>query len=318
MIFLAYLFAILKSMIYGLSIFFTGDLTKNVDVLDVLALRFLLSFLVLWLLKVSKIVKINVGLKEFIKKQNRPVFFGSLVLAAVFEPVLYMFFETVGITMSSGITTGVILSLSPISSCIIEQILLKEKSSLLQKIFLGVGIVGVIYISVNTNTADAKDSLFGIIFLVLAVVSGSLYSAFSRKSSRVYNSMERTYISVVFGVVVFNFINIIRHIIAGDILYYFKPYFDFKNMVGFIFLSIISTIVATVMGNFALARTRVSTMAAFGGISTLTTIVAGVVFWGEKLETYHIIGLTLILARMIVVSYLSIKQEKTNNRIGGI
>lgn len=310
MIFLAYLCAIVKSVIYGLSVFFTGDLTKNVDVLDVLALRFLMSFLVLWFLKISKILKINVGVKDFIKKENRPEFLSSLLLAALFEPVLYMFFETVGITMATGITTGVILSLSPISSCIAEQILLKEKSTLLQKIFLGVGIVGVIYISVNTATSNGKDSILGIVFLVLAVVSGSLYSVFSRKSSKKYNSMERTYVSAIFGMVVFNLINIIRHIFEGDILYYFAPYFDLENIIGFIFLGIISTIVATSMGNFALARVRVSTLAAFGGISTLTTILAGVIFWGEKLQTYHIIGLTLILARMIGVSYLSIKDDK--------
>ena len=47
MLFLAYLFAVLKSTIYGLSIFFTKSLTENVDVIDILALRFLLSFVVI-------------------------------------------------------------------------------------------------------------------------------------------------------------------------------------------------------------------------------------------------------------------------------
>ena len=44
--FLAYLFALLKSVIYGTTYLFTGNLTETVDVLDVLALRFLLSMLV--------------------------------------------------------------------------------------------------------------------------------------------------------------------------------------------------------------------------------------------------------------------------------
>ena len=65
MVFLTYLFATLKSVIYGLSVFFTGDLSENTDVLDILALRFLLSFVVLWFLKVTKIVKIKVGFKDF-------------------------------------------------------------------------------------------------------------------------------------------------------------------------------------------------------------------------------------------------------------
>lgn len=310
MLFVTYLFAIVKSVIYGLSVFFTGGLLENLDVLDVLALRFLLSFVVFWFLKTTKIIKINVGIKDFIKKEKRQQGITSILLAALFEPVLYMFFETVGISMSSGITTGVILSLGPISSCIVEEIVLKEKSTWLQKVFLGVGIIGVIYISVNTATSGTNDSLPGIICLVMAVLSGSLFAAFSRKSSRTFSSMETTYIAAMLGMIVFNAINVIRHIFEGDILSYFAPYFNLENMVGFIYLSVISTIVATGMGNFALARMQLSTMAAFGGISTLTTIAAGILLWGEKLETFHIIGLVLIITRMVGVSYISIKRDK--------
>ena len=62
--FIVYSFAVLKSVIYGLSVFFTGKLTSSVDVLDVLALRFILSFSVLWLLKILKILKIEIGIKD--------------------------------------------------------------------------------------------------------------------------------------------------------------------------------------------------------------------------------------------------------------
>ena len=41
-----YLFAVLKNVIYGSTVFFTGTLSNTVDVLDILSLRFLLSFAV--------------------------------------------------------------------------------------------------------------------------------------------------------------------------------------------------------------------------------------------------------------------------------
>ena len=170
MVFLAYLFTILKYVIYGTSVFFTGSLSENVDVLDILALRFLISFIVLYFLKIFKIIKINVGIKDIFKKTERSKYIKSLLLAAIFEPVLYMLFETLGISMTTGITTAIILSLTPISSCICESIILKEKTTLMQKILLGLGIIGVIYIAVNTNTSDGKDTIAGIIFIVLAVV----------------------------------------------------------------------------------------------------------------------------------------------------
>ena len=60
MTFLAYFFSIVKYVIYGLSIYFTGSLLESTDVLDVLSLRFLLSFFVMFVLKQLKLVKIGV------------------------------------------------------------------------------------------------------------------------------------------------------------------------------------------------------------------------------------------------------------------
>ena len=55
--FFALLLTFFKNIIYGSSVFFTGALSASVDVLDILSLRFLMSFLVLFLLKVTKILK---------------------------------------------------------------------------------------------------------------------------------------------------------------------------------------------------------------------------------------------------------------------
>ena len=307
---IAYLFAILKNAIYGTTVFFTGELTENVDVLDVLALRFLMSAVVFWLLKITHVCKIRVGIKDFFKKGERRSALKIVLLTALFEPVLYMLFETLGVSMSSNITAGVILSLSAVTSCIFEMIFLKEDSTLAQKIFLGLGIFGAVYIAVNTDTSSGKDSVLGILFLILTVVSGSLFSVFSRKSSRSFGAMEVTYVSCMLGAVVFNTVNVVRHLAVGDILHYFDPYFDWNNLLGFAFLAILSTIVATGMNNFALGRMQSSTMAAFGGISTFVTIGVGMILGGENLETYHIIGLVFILARMVGVSYIAIKRDR--------
>jgi drug/metabolite transporter (DMT)-like permease len=112
------------------------------------------------------------------------------------------------------------------------------------------------------------------------------------------------------GAVAFNAVNIVRHLVKGDILEYFTPYFDLDNMIGFVFLAVISTIVATGMNNFALKYMQVSTMSAFGGVSTMVTVAAGVLFANETLYVFHIIGLSLIVVRMVGVSAIAIRKEK--------
>ncbi len=309
----AYLFAFLKNAIYGTTNFFTKDLNEgNLDAIEILALRFLLSFVVLWILKTTKILNISVGVKDIFKSTEKHTFIKPLLLTALFSPVIEMLFETTGFTMTTAVTAGVILSLMPIFACICEAIILKESTTFMQKLFLVLGIIGVIYIGINTDTSDGKDSILGIVCLLIATISGPLHLVFSRQSLKVFKPFEVSYFACLFGTVVFNFINIVKHIINGDILHYFDPYFDPKNILSFIMLSVISTVIATGMNNFSMRKLQASTVAAFSGISTIVTILIGVVLLDEKLYMYHYIGFALILLRMIGVSYIAIKKDKKN------
>lgn len=102
---LAYVFTFLKNAIYGTTNFFTKGLNSNdIAAIDILALRFLLSFVILWLLKITKIVKIEVGIKDVFTKTERHKFIKPLLLAALFSPVIEMLFETIGFTKTSAET----------------------------------------------------------------------------------------------------------------------------------------------------------------------------------------------------------------------
>lgn len=308
--FAAYLCAILKSFIFGSTFFFTGRLTDSADVLDVLALRFLLSFTVLWLLKVTRVIKINVGIKTVLGRDERSPFIKTLLLAALFEPVLYMLFETLGVAYTSGITAAVIVSLSPIATIIVEALILRERCSGTVKALLGCGIFGAIFIAVGEGSSGGSDTVVGIIFLVASVLVGALFSSFSRKSSRHFEPMEISYVACAAGTLIFNAANVIRHLICGSITGYFDPYFNLENLIGFFFLGVMSTIVAGGMTNYAFSKLKLSVVAAFGGLSTLITVLVGVIFDHEILYYYHYIGFAFIAVRMIGVSIVSIREEK--------
>jgi len=305
-----YILAFFKYVIYGSSVFFTGALEESTSVVDILALRFLMSFVFMWLLKTVGVLKIKFGVRELMRGGPRRTHLPTLFLAALFEPVLYMLFETLGISMSTDITCAVIISLAPITSCIAEALILKERNTTSERILLLAGIVGVVYIAAKTSTSGGEDSILGIIFLLLAIISGALFAVFSRKSSKAFSAMEITYASAILGTVIFNAVSITRHVIRGDILSYFDPYFDLHNIIGFVFLAILSTVLATGINNWCLARMQVSTMAAFSGVSTLVTILIGVIIRDEQLYYFHYIGLSLILVRMVGVSVISAKRNK--------
>lgn len=312
--FLAYLFAVLKGVIYGTTVFFTETITASVDVLDLLALRFLLSAVVFWLLKVTRVAKIKVGVRDLFVRTERTPFLCHLLLTALFEPVLYMMFETVGISRTGSVLAAVILTMSPVFTCVFEVLFLHEHSTHLQRIFLGIGMVGAIYIAICSGGDGGKSTLLGILCLFGATICGPLFGVFSRKSSRHFAPLEVTYVSSMLGALIFNAANIVRHLWQGDIAHYFDPYFVPAYWLGFFVLGVMSTIVATAMNNYAHSRLQVSVMAAFGGVSTLVTVLVGVFIGGERLFYYHYIGFSLILARMIGVSYLSIRRERREKK----
>ena len=314
---LAYLFLLLKSVIYGSTPYFTGELSRTCDVLDILALRFLLSLFAMWLLKATGVIKVKVGLRSIIRKAHRPPNLRYILLAGLFEPVLYMLFETLGISMTSSITTAVILSLSPISSSILEWVFFKTHPTPMQGVFLGCGIFGAIYIAVNTSAEGGRSSIIGILLLVLAVLSGNLFCAFSRKASGSYTPFEVVYVSCILGAVSFNGVNLVRHLLRGDMLHYLDPLLAPRNLIGFLVLGIASTILATAMNNYAIARVPMSTVAAFGGVSTVVTVFVGAVFGGESIQPYHLIGLPFIFARMIGVSAITIKRDRQRLKTDG-
>ncbi len=315
---LAYFSAIGKCIIYGSTPFFTGSLSDNMDVLDLLSLRFLLSLLVLWLFKSVKLVKINIGVRDIFTKNERTPHIKNLLLTALFEPVLYMLFETLGISMSSGVTTAVILSLSPVVYCICEFIFFRQYPSFLQGIFLTLGMIGAGYIAVCTSASGDESGFFGILFLILSLVVGGLFCVFSRKSSTHFSPLEITYTSSLLGAVCFNAINVVRHIINGSILHYFDPYFNLENLMGFIVLGVGSTILATMMSNYSLSKLKISTFSAFGGVSTVVTVLLGVLFAGERLMYYHFIGFPFIIARMVGVSAIDIIKDRKESSLRGI
>ncbi len=313
--FLAYFCSFFKGVIYGSTPFFTQSLSENLDVLDILALRFLLSFVVIWVLKTTKILKIGVNVKDFFVKNDRTPYLKGLLLTAIFEPVLYMLFETLGISMTTGVTTAVILSLGPILSVGAEFVFLKEHPTFMQVVFLLSGIFGAVYIATCSASGDGEDSFIGIIFLFLALAMGTMFTVFSRKSSKHFAPLEITYISCTIGAVAFNAVNVVRHMAMGDILSYFAPYFKPENLIAFAFLGVISTIIAVCMSNYALSKLQISTYSAFGGVSTIVTVLIGVIFAGEHLEYFHYIGFPFIIIRMVGVSAISIMRDRKKLKI---
>lgn len=290
---LPYILVMIRAVIYGSSVLFTSNLLSNTGVFDVLSLRFMLSALFFLLFKFLGIIKIN------LKNKNLKL----LCLTAFFEPGAYFIFETLGIKDTSNILAGILLSLSPVIIIILETVFLREKTSFFQKFCLLIRIMGGIIVVAYSSDAGT-NTVMGIIFMIFAMVSGAAFLISSRKSAESFSPVEITFFTTIFGAVLFNIINIYLHISSHSLHTYFEPLLNAHNVYGLIFLSLFSSVIATVMGNYCCGKMQVSKMSALSGVSTIVTITIGVVFNHESLHSYHIIGTIMILTGALCMNLI--------------
>lgn len=301
-IFLAYLFMIIRSFIYGMSMYFTGSLLDSTNVFDVLALRFLLSAVVFSIFVLFRIVKVNYKGKKLM----------PLVLCMIFEPIGYFIFETYGIAGTTTSVAGILVSLAPAFTVILETIILRETTTPAQKFLIFLRILGGLVIICNA-TSSGSNTVSGVIFMLLSVISGVLFTIFSRKASKDFTAIEITYAMTLMGALVFNTISVIRHIADNTLNTYFDPFMNAENIIGFVFLGILSSIIATIFNNYALGKVQASTAAAIAGLASVVTVAAGVILNGEQLYWYHYVSIALIIIASFGVGFID-EKKKTKNK----
>ncbi|MBE7053097.1 MAG: DMT family transporter [Ruminococcaceae bacterium] len=286
-------------VIFGTSFFFTDYLLRSVSVIDLLAMRFIISFLTFSILRIFKVIKVNFKGKNML----------WIFLAAIFEPILYFIFETIGVKYTSTMISGMIIAFTPIVVMILEGIILKEKTNLIQKLFLILGIVGVAIITANGQN-DGESTLWGIICLFITATCGASFIVSSRKSSQGFSATEITYFSSMLGMIFFNGLSLINHIANGTVTSYFYPLFNVHNVCCLLYLALSGSIIATAAINYGASKIQASSVSAFSGVSTVTAIFVGVVFNNEKLFFYHIISTVLILISAIGINYTKVKEQE--------
>ncbi len=209
----AYGLHILRSVIYGSTFLFSERLLQSASVFDVLALRFLICAGLFGVLAACGVIRISYKGKRL----------RWLIATALFEPILYFILETYGLRGISTSLAGILAAVSPIIIAGLETVLLGEKTSPVQKLLLGVGIAGVLLATVWNTGSSGCNTVWGILLMLGAQLSGCLFCITSRKTSREFSAVEITFSTTMIGAVVFNGISLAGHWRSGTVSQYFAP-----------------------------------------------------------------------------------------------
>ncbi len=284
-------FALLASAIFGMSFMFSKLALEVAKPTVLLAFRFAIAFGAMSLaILVNAIVGKVRGKALFaFSLKGKPV--GSLVLLGLIQPVLYFFCENYGILYTSSAVAGTIIAVVPIACILMDVLVLHEKVTRRQVIcaVLCIGGVALIYMGGETHI-----SLLGLLLLLMTVGCDAAYYTLSHRAAEKFTAFEVTYVMFTVGMAFFIPAALIQG--AGHMAETFLPAMESGAFWGaVIYLGLVSSVVAYFLLNFATARLTVSEASLFSNVTTVVSVLAGVVLLKEPFGVWQMLGVAVIL-----------------------
>ncbi len=294
----AYLAAIIYTFIIGFSFMFVKIALLTADPSDILAHRFTVAGLASIIVFSFNKTKLRMPKQDFIK----------ILPLALLYPALFFCFQVFGLFYTTSAQAGIIQACIPILTLLLAAYFLKEYASGREKLFTFLSVTGVIYIFAMSSFSGKQGNLLGILLIFLSALSASCYNVLARNLTKKYTTSTLTYFMTIFGMIIFNFIAIIKHLSTHTLTDYFMPFTSNSFLLSILYLGVLSSLLTAYLSNYALSKITASKMSLFSNLATLITIFAGIIFLKETLQYYHIIGAVFILAGIIGTNCSSSKK----------
>ena len=303
--FFAYIMLVVSYAIFGFSFLFTKDTLAYLDIFQLLGVRFLIASIVMTVIVLTGLVKIKLTRKKL----------KGILLLTLFQPLVYFVCETFGIKLTSSSESGMMIALIPIFVALFSRYLLREKLRPVQWAAIIVSVIGVALIVAAKGINFGSGTFAGFILLLGAVIAAGIYNPLSRKLSAHSSPFEITFIMMWVGAIVFNAIGLTQSVNSGSTGTYFTDAFRLGAISGVLYLGILSSIVAFFCINYAVSKIKASTTAGFTNLTTVISILAGVMIGREKILPLQIAGIILILLSIWGVAFGSRKKAAEPEQI---
>ena len=227
---LAYFFAIIHTLITGLSFLFTKTALTFANPIHVLAFRFTASLIALIVLILFQKIHLN-----YTGKDLRKVF----VLALIY-PLAFFSFQTFGLVYATSSEGGILLATTPIFTMILASIFFNEKTTFHQKASIFLTVIGVMYIFIMTGVGFDFTKGLGITLLLLSALSSAGYHILTREIRKQFSITEISFMMTLLGFIFFNTFSVIEHFLKGNIKEFFMPLQNTDFIVSILYLGILS------------------------------------------------------------------------------
>ncbi len=216
-----------------------------------------------------------------------------LIVLGLCEPVIYFLGEQYGLMYTNSAFTGVMIAVIPIVTLLLTAIFLKERPTRPQWLFCLISIAGVAAITLMAG-GSGQIRPEGILLLVMAVVAGSVYSVISRGISGEFSAFERSFAMQLMGAVFFTLLALIEN--RGDLSKLTAPLASPDFVFAALYLSLGASLTGYLLFNYAVSHAPMAKIVSLSNLTTVLSVLAGVVLLGEPFSPGSAVALLVILA----------------------
>lgn len=294
--FIVWLAGVGYATIFGFSFIITKGALDSLAPTELLFLRFTVAALALTLLRILGLLKLD----------YRRASWKHLALTCLFQPILYFLSETYGVRESASSIAGIVIGAIPVSVAVAGALMLGERLTVRQIVFLLLSVGGVaLSVAFGTSGGALEASVRGILLLLGAVAAATFFNIYSRKTSKGLAPMETTFAMMWTGAIFFGLMSLILHLTGLESI----PQAAQAAVVAptgllarawgaapsLAYLGLLSSVGAFFLINFTLSRLRASQSAVFTNLTTLVSVLAGVLFRGEHFGFAQALGALMIV-----------------------
>jgi drug/metabolite transporter (DMT)-like permease len=296
--YLPYLSGTLMATIFGFSFLFSKNAIESIGVFELLFARFLVAALLMTILIIFRIIEV-----DYKGKNLKPI-----LIVAVWQPVIYFMAENSGLKYTTSSVAGVMIACIPVVVAILGVYILNEKPNKMQVISIIISISGVLTLLLLGGNLNTSGQLKGILFLLCAVLSAAMYNIFSRKASKLFTPIEITYVMMCVGTIVFGIIFMGDKLMNSN----FKNVMNisFNALVAIGYLGVLSSVGAFILANYTLSKLPAAQTSVFANLTTVVSVLAGVIFRNEGFGFYQFIGAFMIILGVFGTNYFASRRTE--------
>lgn len=282
--------------LWGFSFMASDVGQRSVTPFTLLAYRFDIAVLLLT-------VPIILGKKKIrLKGKN----IKPMLLLGTMEPCLYFIGEQYGLRYTNSAFSGVMIAVIPIVTLIMAAVFLKDRPGKAQWLFSALSIAGIVVITLSENSGG-DISLLGVLCLVMAVLTGSAYGVLSRSLKDEFDVYERTYIMQVMGAVFYTVLMLIEQ--RGNLGAVIEPLANREFILSILYLSVGASVLGYTLFNYAVSNAPMANTIIFCNLTTVLSVVAGIVILGDPFSVVSIIAMAVVLVGIWGVQKFTPKEE---------